>query len=135
MNYLLGNERSEYQEDVNTFVTKSSGIMIQDGSIKKRNRKGSERRDLTRTTRKDNVVERDKEITETWSKVVGRKERKTNSENGREEVNNNKKKEIARNVVKKRKPLKTSAVVITVKDEQISYSEVLTWARQSVKLI
>lgn len=36
--------------------------------------------------------------------------------------------------LKKRRPLKTSAVVITVGDQNISYSEVLAWARHSVKL-
>lgn len=36
--------------------------------------------------------------------------------------------------VKKKKPFKTSAVVITTGDRSTSYSEVLAWARQSVKL-
>lgn len=32
-----------------------------------------------------------------------------------------------------KKPLKTSAVIITAKNNQVSYSEVLRWARQNVK--
>lgn len=36
--------------------------------------------------------------------------------------------------VKKRKPFKTSAMVITSGDQNISYSEVLAWAKQSVRL-
>lgn len=39
-----------------------------------------------------------------------------------------------RDQVKLRKPLKTSAVVITAEDRKVSYSEILAWARQAVKL-
>lgn len=35
---------------------------------------------------------------------------------------------------KKRRPLKTSAVVITIGDKELSYTEVLSWVRQTVKL-
>lgn len=59
-------------------------------------------------------------------KVIGRKERKIREK--RKDVNKNKKKEFVKKVPKK-KPLKTSAVVITVRDENVSYSEVLAWAR------
>lgn len=67
---------------------------------------------------------------ELWSKVLGRRERK-----------GNKIKEMALNkngkvepMQRKRKPLRTSAVVISVKDQNTSYAEVLAWARKSVAL-
>lgn len=36
-------------------------------------------------------------------------------------------------IVKKKKPLKTSTMIITASEDE-SYSEVLAWARQGVKL-
>lgn len=67
---------------------------------------------------------------ELWSKIIGRREKKQNRD--REEAHKRNEKEDVR--TRKRKPLKTSAVVITVGDQQTSYSEVLAWARQSIKL-
>lgn len=66
-----------------------------------------------------------------WSKVIGRKERRRSI---REEntAQREKIRSIERNKI--RKPLKTSAVVITVGDRNVSYSEVLSWVRQSVRL-
>lgn len=46
----------------------------------------------------------------------------------------NKRKKLTKEIIKKRKFLKTSAVVITTRTENVSYSDVLAWARQSVKL-
>lgn len=68
---------------------------------------------------------------ETWSKVIGRKERRQNS---KEESHKKAGKIKEADKVKKRKPLRTSAVVITTGDNNTSYSEILAWARQSVKL-
>lgn len=51
-------------------------------------------------------------------KVIGRKERKISTREKKEDVNKNKKKEFVKKIPKK-KPLKTSAVVITVRDENI----------------
>lgn len=68
--------------------------------------------------------------TELWFKVIGRKERKQNK-NKKERHRIEKR---ADPKVKKRRLLKTSAVVITVGDQKTSYSEILTWARSSVKL-
>lgn len=48
-------------------------------------------------------------------------------------MNVNKRKKLTKEIIKKRKSLKTSAV-ITTRVENVSYSEVLAWARQSVKL-
>lgn len=70
---------------------------------------------------------------ETWVTVLGRRERKNSAEKRRDSANNIKRKEINKEIVKKKKPLKTSAVVITA-GEDVSYSEVLAWARQGVKL-
>lgn len=57
------------------------------------------------------------------------KKRGTNREK-REILNRNNVKNIRKNTVKKKKPFKTSAVVITVDNEEVSYSEVLAWAKQ-----
>lgn len=66
------------------------------------------------------AYEGDGNASELWSKVIGRKERKQNK--NREEGNKIKERENSK--VKKRRPLKTSAVVITVGDQNTSYSEV-----------
>lgn len=63
------------------------------------------------------------EQNELWSKVIGRKERRRSN---REEttIQREKAKSTERNKI--RKPLKTSAIVITTGDRNVSYSEVLS---------
>lgn len=58
---------------------------------------------------------------ETWATVVGRKEKAERNRERREMLNERSRKEIG----KKKKPLKTSAVVITSNSKDISYAEVL----------
>lgn len=72
-----------------------------------------------------------KEQADLWTKVIGRKERRRSN---REEARNRYEKGNREDKTKLRRPLKTSAVVITTEDRSISYSEVLAWARQTVKL-
>lgn len=76
-------------------------------------------------------IEKNGNNLELWSRIVGRKEKRQST---REELHRKvvKPREIEK--VKKRRSLKTSAIVITTGDSNTSYSEVLAWARQSVKL-
>lgn len=83
---------------------------------------------------KNSFVERNKETTEMWSRIVGRKEKKQRTKENKEDGNKIKNKEPVKEIVRKKRLLKTSAVVITARDENVSYSEMLTWARQSIKL-
>lgn len=62
--------------------------------------------------------------------MIGRKEKRKYD---REEVNKVDGRDKEREKTKKRKPFKTSAVVITTGDRSTSYSEVLAWTRQLVK--
>lgn len=98
--------------------------VISDGPVRKKNRKTSERSDDVSVVRKNSVAEKEKESTELWKS--SRKER--------EETNYKKNREIEKNVAQKKKRLKISAVIITTKNNQVSYSEVLRWARQNMKL-
>lgn len=68
---------------------------------------------------------------ELWSRVLGKKEKRRNNRE-RNDIQNRKGGKEETN--KLRKPLKTSAVVITTEDRGASYSEILTWARQTVEL-
>lgn len=69
-----------------------------------------------------------------WSRIVGRKEKKQRTKENKEDGNKIKNREPVKEIVRKKRLLKTSAVVITARDENVSYSEMLTWARQSIKL-
>lgn len=62
---------------------------------------------------------------------MGRKQKRKNN---REEIGGKNDKGKNKEKPRARKPLKTSAVVIITGDKNLSYSEVLAWARQTVKL-
>lgn len=98
--------------------------VISDGPVRKKNRKTSERSNGVSVVRKNSVAEKER-VNETVDKS-NRKER--------EETNYKKNRGTEKNVARKKKPLKISAVIITTKNNQVSYSEVLRWARQNVKL-
>lgn len=76
-------------------------------------------------------MDKGKDTPEVWTRVIGRKERK---QNNREEANRGNERNQEKRKMRKKRPFKTSAVVITTGDRGTSYSEVLAWARQSVKL-
>lgn len=98
--------------------------VISDGPVRKKNRKTSKRSDGVSVVRKNNVAEKER--------VNGTVDKSSRKE--REETNYKKNKGTEKNVARKKKPLKISAVIITTKNNQVSYSEVLRWARQNVKL-
>lgn len=111
-------------------------------SAEKRGREGTNKKNMHRTNnmeknsskkRRDTEksTEKNRNNLETWSTVIGRKERR---QNAKEEAHRKDGKTKDIDKVRKRKPLKISAVVITTGDSNISYSEILAWARQSVKL-
>lgn len=101
-------------------VSESIGKKKQRSNKKKKKKLDTlEIRSITKKIGKDKENEKRKEVTETWSKIIGRRERKHSV---REEKNKKVNKEPAKETVKKRKPFKTSAVVITAKDNNVSYS-------------
>lgn len=91
---------------------RSSEKVISDGPVRKKNRKTSEKSDGVSVVRKNSVAEKNRESTELWTKVVGRREKKHNSER-REKKQTIRRTE--RNVARKKEPLKTSAVIITAR--------------------
>lgn len=71
--------------------------------------------------RVDDTLKNSEQV-ELWTKVVGRKEKKQNSEKRKEKIVYRKDRGTEKSVVWKKKPLKTSTVIITVKNDQVSYS-------------
>lgn len=102
LSYPLGSERMEYQDEIDTVFVRSSENTTRDGSVKKKNRKASERSNTVRVTRKGSAVKKDRESTETWATVVGRRKKKNNNERKREETNSNKRKEAERITTRKK---------------------------------
>lgn len=62
------------------------------------------------------------EQVELWTKVVGKKEKKQNSEKRKEKIVYRKDRGTEKSVVRKKKLLKISAVIITAKNDLVSYS-------------
>lgn len=79
---------------------------------------------------KNSFVERNKETTEMWSRIVGHKEKKQRTKKN-ENGNKIKNREPVKEIVKKKRLLKTSALVITARDVNVSYSEMLEQDRAS----
>lgn len=92
-----------------------------DRSGRKKSRKISEKSDLNDVKRVGDTSKNSEQV-ELWTKVVGRKEIKQSSEKKKEKIVYRKDRGTEKSVVRKKKPLKTSAVIITVKNDQISYS-------------
>lgn len=86
------------------------------------------RNDIPEDSRKkkkeaEEIGGRSDEHQDAWSKVVGRKERRRSVRDGN--INNNSDKRKEKEKTRPRKLLKTSAVVITTGDKNVSYSEIL----------
>lgn len=96
---------------------RSSEKVISDGPVRKKNRKTSEKSDGVSVVRKNSVAEKDRESTELWTKVVGRREKKHNSEK-REKKQIIRRTEEQKGMSPEKKPLKTSAVIITTRARQ-----------------
>lgn len=112
-------ERSENIEKINS-------------ARKSRRRLDSVGKNTKKNTDLGRPNENRKEQPELWTEVLGRKEKRKKSNREESDIRNRKGIREERNKI--RKPLKTSAVVITTENREVSYSEVLTWARQTVKL-
>lgn len=125
-------EDEEHGEDLSSSQLKAK----RNENISKQNSEKNSRRRLdsagnSNRKNKDTVTffENRKEQPELW-KVVGRKERRRADR----EAIGNKNRKGNKEGTGLRKPLKTLAVVITIEDRSVSYSEVLAWARQTVNL-
>lgn len=127
-------EETDLRTPGNTGKSKKKGVEIPSRSNKKSKtleKAANNRNSDTRNKETGKSSGKQGNLEELWSKIIGRKERKRST---RETTHKESEREKGKERAKKRKPRKTSAIVITTGDRSTSYSEILAWARQSVRL-
>lgn len=137
LSYPLDNRGTTGEEPENTENIRSTEKRKEEHNKTRKNSRTNTIEKNSAKKRKEVGSNSEKDTPDVWSKVVSRRARKRSTReetNFKDGANSKDRKNMVKEQTKKRKPYKTSAIVITTNDKNVSYSEVLAWASQNHKI-